>query len=87
MVVAGGCAVLLGLLLVVYVQNHLQFRSPFTLGLTFFAAVLLLQNLGSILLYNMMNESGEGPAVALPMLILNAAELVGFGVLFFTTWR
>ena len=87
MVTAGASSVFLCLLLVMYVQNHRHFASPFTLGLVFFAAVLLIQNVGSILFYYMMSDAGEGSGVAVPMLFLNAAELVGFGILFLTTWR
>lgn len=87
MITAGVSAVLLSLLLFVYRQNHLQFKSPFTLGLVFFAAVLLLQNVGSVFFYYMMNQMGEGPTVAVPMLTLNTAELIGFAALLFVTWR
>jgi hypothetical protein len=87
MITAGASAVLLTLLLSVYLQNHRQLRSPFTLGLVFFAAVLLLQNAGGVLFYYMMNQAGEGAGVALPMLSLNTAELVGCAALLFVTWR
>ncbi len=53
----------------------------------FFAAVLLVQSLGSIYFDWMMSERGEGAGVALPMLALDVAELVGFAALFVVTWR
>ncbi len=87
MMTAAASAVLLSLLLFVYRENHRQFRSPFTLGLVFFAAVLLLQNAGSVFFYYMMNQIGEGATVAVPMLTLNTAELIGFAALLFVTWR
>lgn len=70
-----------------YARNHRHLRSAFTLGLVFFAAVLLVQSIGSIYLDWMMAQAGEGAGVALPMLALDTAELVGFAALFFVTWR
>ena len=85
--VAAASAVFLSALLYVYVRNHHHLQSAFTLGLVFFAAVLLVQSLGSIYLDWTMAQAGEGPNVALPMLALGAAELIGFATLFFITWR
>lgn len=87
MVVAAASAAFLSALLYVYFRNHSQLRSPFTLGLVFFAALLLMQNLGSIYLDFMMSNAGEGSRLAIPMLVLDSAELVGFAALFFVTWR
>lgn len=85
--VAAASAVVLSALLYVYVRNHRHLQSAFTLGLVFFAALLLVQSLGSIYFDWMMAQSGVGPEVALPRLALDAAELIGFIVLFFVTWR
>ncbi len=87
MVVAAVSAAVLAALLYVYFHNHREFRSPFTLGLVFFAAVLLVQNLGSIYFDYLMAAMGEGSRVAIPMLALDSAELVGFAALFYVTWR
>ncbi len=87
MVVAAVSAAFLTALLYVYFRNHKAIRSPFTLGLVFFAALLLIQNLGSIYFDYMMADAGEGSRVAIPMLALDSAELVGFAALFFVTWR
>lgn len=84
---AAASAVFLTALLFVYLRNHRELRSPFTLGLVFFAVLLLVQNLGSIYFDYMMSEAGQGSGVAIPMLVLNAAELIGFAALFFVTWR
>ncbi len=70
-----------------YVRNHRQLHSPFTLGLLIFAALLLLENLGSIYFYYLMNEWGEGPSMAVPMFALNSVELISFVALFYVTWR
>lgn len=85
--VAAASAVFLSALLYVYVRNHRHLRSAFTLGLVFFAALLLFQSIGSIYFDWMMAQAGEGPNVALPMLALDTAELIGFATLFFVTWR
>ncbi len=87
MVVAAINAAVLVALLFVYAHNHKEIRSPFTLGLVFFAALLLVQNLGSIYFDYTMGLLGEGSRVAIPMLALDSAELVGFAALFFVTWR
>ena len=85
--IAAASAAFLSALLLVYFRNHRELRSPFTLGLVFFAALLLLQNLGSIYFDYLMADAGEGTRVAVPMLVLDSAELVGFAALFFVTWR
>ncbi len=85
-VAAVSSAFLLGLLYV-YVKNHRALRTPFTLGLVFFAGLLLVQNLGSVYFFWTMSQAGEGPAVAVPMLGLDMAGLIGFAALFTVTWR
>ncbi len=87
MVVATASSALLVALLYVYGKNHRQLRAPFTFGLVFFALLLLIQNLGSIYFDYMMSETGAGSGIALPMLILDVVELVGFAALFVVTWR
>ncbi len=84
---AAASTVFLSALLYVYMKNHRHLQSAFTLGLVFFAVLLLVQSLGSIYFDWMMAQAGEGSRVALPMLALNTAELVGFAALFFVTWR
>lgn len=85
--VAAASSLLLVALLSVYVRNHRQLRAPFTFGLVFFALLLLAQNVGSIYFDFMMSSSGVGSGIAIPMLILDLVELVGFGVLFVVTWQ
>ncbi len=85
--VASVSSVLLLALLFVYLRNHRQLRSPFTLGLILFAVLFLVQNLGSVYFYYLMNEWHEGPGMAIPMFALDAAELIGFAALFYVTWR
>ena len=82
---AASIAVLVGLLYV-YVTNYRHLQSPFSLGLILFAGLFLLENVAAIYFYLAMSES-EGANVAIPMLALNAAELIGFATLFYVSWR
>ena len=78
--------VLIGLLYV-YTTNYRHLRSPFSIGLLVFASLFLVENLAAIYFYIAMAGSGEGANVAMPMLTLNAAELVAFATLFYVSWR
>src|SRR3989442_9676369 len=64
---------LLGLLYI-YVANYRSLRSPFSVGLIVFATLFLLENLAAMYFYVAMNDSNIGASVAIPMLVLNAAE-------------
>lgn len=87
LVLAGASiAVLIGLLYI-YVGNYRGLRSPFSAGLIVFAALFLVENLAAMYFYVAMNDSNIGASVAVPMFVLNAAELVGFATLFFVSWR
>ncbi len=85
--VAGASTVLLSALLFVYVRNHRALRSPFTLGLVLFAGFFLVENLGSVYFYYLMNEWQQGPSMAIPLFALQASELIAFAALFYVTWR
>ncbi len=85
--VSAASTVFLSALLYVYVRNHHHLQTVFTLGLVFFAALLLFQSLGMIYFDWTMAQSGMGSVVALPMLTLGVAELIGFAALFWVTWR
>lgn len=87
MAVAAASSAFLVALLSVYARNHQHLRTPFTAGLVFFAVLLLIQNVGSIYFDFMMSQWGEGSTVAIPMLVLDLVELVGFASLFVVTWR
>ena len=78
-------ALLLGLLYI-YVGNYRSLRSPFSIGLIVFATLFLLENLAAMYFYVAMSE-WAGAGVAVPMLALNAAELVGFATLLYVSWR
>ncbi|MGQ0797745.1 MAG: hypothetical protein ACT4OI_07790 [Methanobacteriota archaeon] len=74
-------------LVYVYARNLRHLRSPFTLGLLAFGALFVLQNLLAIYFYVAMADQGLGANVAVPMLALNVAGVVGFASLFAVTWR
>ena len=83
---AASIAVLVALLYI-YVGNFRSLRSPLSLGLVLFAALFLFENLAAVFFYVAMNDSGQDASVAVPMMALNAAELVGFATLFYVSWR
>jgi hypothetical protein len=86
-VIAVASALVLVGLLYIYATNYRSLRSPFALGLVVFASLFLLENLAAMYFYMAMADSNVGASVALPMLVLNAAELVGFSTLFYVSWR
>ena len=91
LVLATASIVVLGILLYLYRANFRTLRSPLSLGLILFAALFLLENLAAIYFYFAWNESlsstGYAASVAMPMLLLNAVELVAFSTLLLVSWR
>ncbi len=83
---AASIAVLVGLLYI-YGSNYRSLRSAFSVGLLVFAGLFLVENLAAMYFYVAMNDSGKDASVAVPMLLLNAAELVAFATLFYVSWR
>jgi hypothetical protein len=77
---------ILAVLLYVYVSNFRALRAPLSLGLIVFASLFLVESLAAIYFYVAMSES-HGASVAIPMLALNAVELLAFATLFYVTWR
>jgi hypothetical protein len=86
LVLAAASIALLAGLLYVYIGNYRAIRSPFSAGLIVFASLFVFENLAAIYFYVAMS-GWAGPGVAIPMLALNAAELVGFAALFYVSWR
>ena len=91
LVLAAASIVVLALLLVIYRSNFRSLRSPLSFGLIVFAALFLLENLAAMYFYFAWNESlsgtGYASSVAMPMLLLNAVELVAFSTLLLVSWR
>lgn len=73
-------AAALAVLLAVYVRAFRRSRAPFSLGLTVFAACLLVEALGSVAVWVGLAQE-YGADVAIPMMLLRAVEMVGVGVL------
>jgi hypothetical protein len=75
---------LLIILLYVYVESYREFRSKFTLGLVFFALLLLFQNLlfTSLLL---TNSSFMNMGMAVPFFFLNLMEFFALLILIWIT--
>ena len=90
-VLAAASIVVLALLLFIYRSNFRSLRSPLSFGLIVFAVLFLLENLAAMYFYfswsDSLSTSGYAGAVAMPMLILNAVELVGFSTLLLVSWR
>ena len=87
LVLAGASiAVLIGLLYI-YVGNYRGLRSPFSAGLIVFATLFLVENLAAIYFYLAMSTWTGSGNYAIPMLVLNGAELVGFATLLYVSWR
>jgi len=90
-VLAAASIVVLALLLFIYRSNFRSLRSPLSFGLIVFAALFLLENLAAMYFYfswsDSLSTSGYAGSVAMPMLILNAVELVGFSTLLLVSWR
>lgn len=80
--------VLIGLLFI-YARNFRSIKSTFSIGLLLFAVLFLVHNVISIGLTMTMMASGFAYPSAIPMsmLLVNVAELAGFGVLFWISWE
>jgi hypothetical protein len=91
LVLAAASIVVLVVLLYLYRANFRTLRSPLSLGLIVFAALFLLENLAAMYFYFIWNDSlrdtGYASSVAMPMLLLNAVELVAFSTLLLVSWR
>lgn len=72
-------------LLILYGRTYRSSRAQFTLGLIFFASLLLVQNAIGIYSYITMAPFFEG-AILPYLLAINIAELAGLSVLLKVTW-
>ena len=90
-ILAGASIAVLAGLLYLYGTNFRTLRSPLSLGLLVFATLFLVGNVAALLFYLSLNDrlagTGLGADVAMPMLVLNTVELVGFATLFYVSWR
>jgi hypothetical protein len=87
LVLAAASLAILVALLYVYGTNFRSVRSPLSLGLIIFAVLFLVENAAAMYFYVIWADSDFGAPVAMPMLALNAVELVGLATLFYVSWR
>ena len=81
---AANVAILIGLI-ILYGRTYSSSRAQFTLGLIFFASLLLLQNVIGIYSYVTMAPF-FGEAILPYLLAINIAELAGLSILLKITW-
>jgi hypothetical protein len=87
LVLAAASLAFLVALLYIYGSNLRSVRSPLSLGLIIFAVLFLIENAAAMYFYIAWADSEYGAPVAMPMLALNAVELVGLATLFYVSWR
>jgi hypothetical protein len=81
---AANVAILIGLI-ILYGRTYSNSRAQFTLGLIFFASLLLVQN--AIGIYSYITMAPFFTDAILPYLLaINIAELAGLSVLLKVTW-
>ena len=73
-------------LILVYYKNHKLIRSKMTLGMLFFAAVFLLENIMSLFFYNSLILQGITFLTTF-ILVIKLLEMIGLLVLLYITWK
>ncbi|WP_449462875.1 hypothetical protein PQ610_01580 [Tardisphaera miroshnichenkoae] len=77
-------SILTGFMLFFYSSKALKLKSAFTLGLTAFSAAFFTQSLLSLVAYLKLAQAYSSP-VAIPLMIIMLAELVGLSTLTYIT--
>ncbi len=73
-------------LVYVYARNYRKISSRFTLGLLFFSAAFLLENLMNLYFYNsLVQQSIVGFTTF--HLTVNFIEMIGLALLLYITWK
>lgn len=85
-ILAGLNCILAIILAWVYLRNHLQMRSPFTLGLLVFAAFLLIHNALAVYHYFTMMSTDAAPGDGL-LLVEAILQSIGSVALVYATMR
>ncbi len=78
--------ILLAGLIYIYFQNYRRMHSKFALGLLFFAAFFLVQNLMAIY-FQVAMVNYYTPEVSEHIFILTSIQTLGLVILSFITWR
>lgn len=72
--------ILLFLLLLVYISSYRKLKSSFSLGLVFFALLLIIQN--ALFIFFLLSKEGfHGPGMGVPVLSINLIQLSALIVL------
>ena len=72
--------ILLFLLLLVYITSYRKLKSSFSLGLVFFALLLMAQN--ALFIFFLLTKEGfQGPGMGVPVLSINLVQLSALIVL------
>lgn len=74
------------LLIFVYYRNHKLIRSKMTLGMLFFAAAFLVENILSLFFYNSLLTQGIFGLTTFHMAV-KFFEMIGLLVLLYVTWK
>ena len=85
-VLAGISTLLLLGLLYVYSKNLKTIKSKFTIGLSLFAILFLIQNLVSLYYYITMMKY-YAPEVEIHVFIITLLQAIGFAILLKITWE
>jgi|GEM_PF-516808 len=76
---------LLLVMLSIYLSSYRRLKSPFTMGLIVFTALLILQNL-LFIVFLLVREGFHGPGMGFPVLSLNIIQFGALIVLLKITW-
>ena len=82
----GANIILLAILFIIYLRNYMNLRSPFTLGLTLFAAIFLVRDVG-LAIYHMSDMAFYFTQYARDDIMIHGAQLIAFLILLKITWK
>ena len=78
--------ILTALLILVYYKNHKLIKSKMTLGMLFFAAAFLVENILSLYFYSSLLMQGIFGLTTFN-LVIKFFEMIGLLVLLYVTWK
>ena len=82
----GANIILLAALFIIYLRNYINLKSPFTLGLLFFAGIFLVRDIG-LAIYHMSDLAFYFTQYARDDIMIHGAQLVAFLILLKITWK
>ncbi len=78
--------ILSAIILFIYVRTLRYTKSKLTIGLTLFAAFLIIQGMLALHSYTQL-AARFGPEVGLPSMLLSLTQLLAIAFLFIATWQ